>query len=94
MLKVTVMEDSGAVVLKLEGRLVGPWVKEVETAWNSVMGSAKGERLSVDLSGVTFVGAEGKELLKRMHHAGAELAALGPMTMYIVQKIKTGRNGQ
>lgn len=88
------MEDCGAVVLKLEGRLVGPWVKEVEKAWNSVMGSAKGERLSVDLSGVTFVGAEGKELLTRMHQAGAELAALGPMMMYIVQKIKAGRNGQ
>lgn len=70
MLKVTVSDDSGSVVLKLEGRLVGPWVDEVEKAWRSVANSAKAQHLAVDLCDVTFVDAAGKELLSRMHQAG------------------------
>lgn len=93
MLRVTVCDDSDSVVLKLEGRLAGPWVEEVEKAWKLVTHSSKGEHLCVDLCGVTFVNAEGKKLLARMHKAGADLSALGPMTSYIVRKIKGGHNG-
>jgi len=94
MLKVTVSESAQASVLKLEGRLVGPWVREVENVWNSITNSDKGQQLAVDLCQVTFVDAAGKELLKRMHKAGASLDAAGPLVKYIVQTIQSGHDGR
>jgi len=93
MLRVTVSDDSGLVVLKLEGRLVGPWVGEVEKAWKSATNTGKQQHVAVDLCGVTFVDNAGKELLSRMHQAGANLSALGPLTKFIVQNIEAGGNG-
>jgi hypothetical protein len=94
MLKITVSRGTGSVVIKLEGRLVGPWVEEAEKAWKSLNGSSQREQLRVDLCGVMFVDAKGQELLARMHQAGAELAALGPMTNYIVRGIEAGQDSQ
>jgi len=93
MLKITVSRGTGSAEMKLEGRLVGPWVEEAEKAWKSLNGSSVSDHLRVDLCGVTFMDAEGQQLLARMHQAGADLAALGPMTNYIIRGIKAGQNG-
>ncbi len=68
--------------IKLEGRLVGPWVNEVDSVWTSLR--AGEQRLSVDLCSVSAVDENGKELLSRMHRNGTELIADAPMTKYIV----------
>jgi hypothetical protein len=95
MLKITKHRGAGSdsVSLKLEGRLAGPWVEELDTCWRQMTASLQG-RTVVDLTGVTFVDIDGKALLTRMWQQGAELRAAGCLTKCIVEEIaKAGRAG-
>jgi outer membrane protein len=85
MLRITVSNNSGATTCKLEGKLAGLWVSELEQAWRTGMTNA--ESLVVDLSGVAFVDPAGRELLGRMHARGARFTANSPFTKGVVEQI-------
>ena len=86
MLKITIHPEAGVTRLKLEGRLAGPWVEELDRCWREAAG-AQQDHVVVDLSGVTFIDLEGKELLTRMWQQGAKLHAVGCLTRCIVDEI-------
>jgi ABC-type transporter Mla MlaB component len=93
MLKITQQRDAASETMSLilEGRLVGPWVKELHSCWRQMAVSQQG-RTVIELTGVTFVDAEGKALLTQMWQQGAQLHAVGCLTRCIVEEItKTGR---
>jgi hypothetical protein len=87
-LKITTEATGAQMKIKLEGRLIGPWVKELESVWKSV--PTNGKTLQVDMCSVSSVDSDGKELLWRMHRSGAELIADGPMTQYIISEAAGG----
>jgi anti-anti-sigma regulatory factor len=86
MLKITQQRDVSSVLFMLEGRLAGPWVKELETCWRQFLASSQSHAV-VDLTGVTFVDTDGKALLTSMWQQGAELRAAGCLTRCIVEEI-------
>ena len=87
MLRITIDENPGSVTLRLEGKLIGPWVEEVEQCWRKVFMTLGSRTVMVDLSAVDFVDAAGRVLLARMHSAGFRLEPGGPMTRYLVEQI-------
>ena len=87
MLKITTQIHAESTTLKLEGRLAGPWVQELERCWVSTVGMRKRYPLSVDLSAVTYVDSDGKDLLKKLHRQGARLVASGCLTSCVVNEI-------
>jgi ABC-type transporter Mla MlaB component len=87
MLKITVRHNDGGATLTLEGKLAGPWVKELERCWRSNVGMQPSRPVRVDLSSVTFIDEEGKALLEKMHREGAELAASGCLNKSMVEGI-------
>ncbi len=95
MLKITQHQDaaSESVSFVLEGRLAGPWVEELATCWRQKAANPRSHTV-VDLTGVTFVDADGKALLTLMWQEGAELRAVGCLTRCIVEEItKAGHAG-
>jgi hypothetical protein len=89
MLKITTHRSDDSTRITLEGRLVGPWIEELQRCWREAEQTAAGRRLIVDLTGVTFVEQEGKALLTRIYQAGAELIASGCCMRSIVEDAKT-----
>jgi len=87
MLRITITKTPSVPTLRVEGRLTGPWVDELERTWRSVTADAGNARVSVDLTDVTFVGEEGKRLLELMYGEGAKLIAAGCATRRIVEEI-------
>ncbi len=87
MLKITTLIHAESTTLRLEGRLAGPWVQELERCWDSTVGTATNHPLTVDLSAVTYVDSDGKDLLKKIHQQGARLVASGCLTSCIVNEI-------
>lgn len=87
MLKITTLTKTESTVLRLEGRLAGPWVQELERCWDSTVGTTTNHPLSVDLSAVTYVDSDGKDLLRKIHQQGGKLAASGCLTSCIVNEI-------
>lgn len=58
--------------IKLEGKLLGPWVDEVSKACPA--GASPG-RISLDLSALIFVDAAGERLLRDLIAQGIEVVA-------------------
>ena len=67
MLKITELrQPTGAAALVLEGRLVGPWVEELQR----VAGGLEGRGASLDLSRLDFADRRGLALLLRLLQRG------------------------
>ena len=87
MLRITTNDNPRVLTLRLEGRLEGPWVQELEKCWKSNLSSTTRPSLRVDLTGVTFIDAAGKDRLAALHRQGAEFIADDLMTKAIVAEI-------
>lgn len=73
--------------LKLEGRLEGPYVGELDRAWRSLASSLGSKNLLVDLCGVLYVDAAGKRLLVEIHSkSGAEFFGNSALTKYLAEE--------
>jgi len=88
MLRIEVNTQSSCVRLRLEGRLAGPWVKELEQCCRAWSEQASGQRLIIDLAAVNYVDLEGQSLLAELHRAGAELEADGISSRYLIERIR------
>jgi len=87
-LKITVNEDPKQMTLKLEGRIVGPWVAEFNRTWHSLTPSLDSKKVSLDLRGVTQVDGEGKRLLAEIYDmTGAEFQTNSLEMKHWVQEI-------
>ena len=71
MLRITPTDGESERTLRLEGRLVDPWVGELLSTCREAAGA--GWRLVLDLSGVTFVDAAGVAYLRDLREQGAVL---------------------
>lgn len=86
MLKITMQTDAGTTSLKLDGKLTSPWIEELDRYWQDMPGSQR-KRMLVDLTGVTFIGSEGKTILARMWRQGARFRAAGCLNTSILEEI-------
>ncbi len=92
MLRITVHDNPEALTFLLEGRLAGPWLRELEECWKSTLADQRKPILRVDLTGVTFIDEAGKTCLAAMYRHGAELIAADCLTKEIVAEICQGRS--
>jgi hypothetical protein len=77
MLRVTIEKKQEQAAIKLEGKLAGPWVDELEREWSSISNDHPGNNIGVDIRGLMFIDAGGRKLLKRMCAEGATFTAKG-----------------
>jgi len=88
MLRITTTNEANSLTFKLEGRVAGPWVNELSDCWRNRLAGGDVSEIKVDLRGVTFVDAAGKQLLAAMVREGAELIASGCLMKAIVAEIE------
>jgi hypothetical protein len=81
MLKITVLEESAAVVIKLEGRLGGAWTTELARTWKTLAPSLNSRKCSLDLCDVTYVDRDGRHLLREIYEqSGASFVSNTPLS--------------
>jgi anti-anti-sigma regulatory factor len=90
-LRITVSDQPRVLTFRLEGRLEGAWVAELEKCWRETRVRARRSKHRVDLSGVTYFDDAGIELLAHMYEQGAELAAGDCLTKALVEEIAVTR---
>ena len=88
MLRITIHDQAGATCFFVEGKLVGPLVKELEKCWGSASAADPSGAVLVNLASVTFIDSEGQALLTRMRREGVRLLSNGPLINAIVAKIE------
>jgi hypothetical protein len=96
MLRIYMHDEMPVTSFVVQGTLVGPWVKELERCWESVVTDHPYRSMLVDLAHVTFIDAEGRALLTRMRRKGVKLLSAGVLINAIVAEIEAeqGRNGE
>lgn len=87
MLRITVHSEAQATILLIEGRLAGSCVQELRTCWQGVVLSRPPQLIRVDLTDMTGMDSEGKELLVQMQRQGAKLTGSGVMTEAVIEEI-------
>jgi ABC-type transporter Mla MlaB component len=87
MLRITTQEFPRVLTFRLEGRLEGPWVRELQKCWRSAMNCEDRPTVRVDLTGVTYIDAAGKARLAEMHDQGAQFIAGNCLTESFVAEI-------
>ncbi len=87
MLRITIENNSSTATLRLEGKLAGPWVDELERTWYKVTAERAGGAILLDLCDVTFVDPEGRKQLAWMYRQGARFKTSGCLGKGIVEEI-------
>ncbi|MDT7042208.1 hypothetical protein [Candidatus Nitronereus thalassa] len=87
MLRITFEEHPSGPTIRLEGRLVGPWVQELKAYWQSIRGSKERDTIRVVLNAVTSIDENGKVVLQQVHQNGGLLIASGCQTKAIVEEV-------
>ena len=83
MLRITVEESERAQTIKLEGKIVGPWVEELNRTWHSLASSLGGKKLMLDMRSVGFVDGKGRQLLREIYQkTNACFLTDSPLTQY------------
>lgn len=85
MLRISWDQESSPARLRLHGKVSGPWVEELKRVWGEM--AAKSPQVIVDLTEVTFVGRDGRQLLGEMLRQGTELQG-GPMMKFTIDRIR------
>ena len=93
MLKIGTEMLDDEVLLVLEGSLSGPWVAEVERAWHAATIDRQLRRIKVDLSEVTFMSDEGKQLLERICASGTEIFSSDLLTKALADELSHKHRG-
>jgi hypothetical protein len=90
MLRITVHDKPRALTFQVEGRLAGPWLRELEECWQGTLARREKPILRVDLTGVTFIDAAARACLAAMHRQGAEFVAADCLTKAVIAEITQG----
>jgi hypothetical protein len=87
MLRITIREGAKGPTIRLEGRIVGPWVEEFSRAWHLLAPSLGSRVLHLDLRDVAFVDAKGTQLLREIYQeTNASFLADSPLTRYFADE--------
>jgi len=87
MLRIYIHDQVPVTSFVLEGKLVGPWVTELEKHWESALAAGSSRTMLVDLADVSFIDDDGRALLARMRQKGVRLLSAGVLINAIVAEI-------
>jgi hypothetical protein len=83
MLRITRLDDCGSAhVLKLEGKLLEPWIGELTEACSQMR--PEGGSATLDLTAVSYVDAHAAEVLCRLRHSGVRLMGCSPLVAELI----------
>ena len=90
MMRITRVDSEDGGFVRLEGRLVGPWVSELRSF---VAAHPDGVKRRLDIAGLEFVDSGGAELLIELRATGAELVSARPYVAELLEAAARGQRG-
>jgi len=88
LLRIHIENQHEGVTLRLEGKLIDPWVAELVRVWMDLSrGPHGGRAVKIDLESVSFVDAQGRSMLAALHRLGCELKGSGPFITAVIQEV-------
>jgi ABC-type transporter Mla MlaB component len=83
MLRITTIENGDSpTTLKLEGKLLEPWIAELRNACSAAC--QRNTLVALDLTGVSYVDASGATILRELRQYGMQLVGCSPLVAELV----------
>ena len=80
-------------MIKLEGRIAGPWATELGRLWEEKAPEVSKKKLSLDLRETTFADAGGMRILKAIYsQTGAAFLTGTPWTQYLAEEVANNKS--
>jgi anti-anti-sigma regulatory factor len=87
-LRITLQANATEMVIKLEGRLAGPWTAELDRLWSESKPTLNTRKLVLDLRDTTFADAAGIRALRAIYsQTQAEILTGTPWTQYLAGEV-------
>jgi len=90
MLRVITETQGDSYRLDLHGTLGGEWVRVLHTHWRSIRADAPSAAVTLVLSNVDFIDADGERLLQQMADDDVAFVVAGCMNRYVIDRLKAG----
>ena len=95
MLKITTTDNGNQRTLVLEGKLIDPWVSELQKSWAEAQCANTPQPFVIDLKDVTMISQSGEDLLFQMMREGATFnCCRGVLTRHVVKQLQRRREKQ
>jgi hypothetical protein len=94
MLKITMTKTPTEERWILHGRLIGPWVRELQAVWRNTHRADEWQRCVFDLNDVTYVDKGGENFLGALPKEGVQFEARGIYVRDIVEQLKGKRKAR
>ncbi|MBV9181147.1 MAG: hypothetical protein JO356_07540 [Acidobacteria bacterium] len=88
MLKISTIDSPIQRRLVLEGKLVGPWISELERCWHTAADGLEGRKVVIDLKNVTVISLEGENALSALMREGAQFACEGILNKHVLKQLR------
>lgn len=90
MLRITRVDATDGAFVRLEGRLVGPWVSELRSF---IVAHADAAKRRLDIAGLEFLDSGGAALLIELRAAGTEIVSARPYVADLLEAATRGQRG-
>jgi hypothetical protein len=87
MLKISIIDKNNERRLLVEGKLIQPWIDELNRTWRSAGEGLQGRDRIIDLSNATVISREGEEAIFELMRQGAKFSCGGVLTKYVVKQL-------
>jgi anti-anti-sigma regulatory factor len=87
LLRIHIENERECVTLRLEGKLIEPWVAELVRVWMDLPRGPRSRAVKIDLDSVSFVDAQGRSMLGALHRLGCELKGSGPFISAVIEEV-------
>lgn len=92
MLRINTEKTGDIVTLRLEGKLVQPWIDELIQAWIDLgKADSHDQTVQIDLNAVSFVDTQGRAILACLRRLGCRLTGSGPFIAAVIEEVSTDR---
>jgi len=89
MFRIHISRASESTSFTVEGKLTGPWVKELERCWRAEVSAEPTKPIVVNLTAVLFVDADGRELLMEMRRERTTFVVRGCLMKALVEDVES-----
>ncbi len=84
MLRISKLDKTNAITLRLEGSLSGVWVVELKRLCDTAV--AQGETITLECAGVSFSDLDGVALLRALRGQGTRLVNCSPFLKFQLEE--------
>jgi hypothetical protein len=85
MLKISILDSPCYRRLVLEGKLIAPWVTELDTAFEKARADLDGRALVIELKNLTAISQEGENFFLRLMISGVKFRGCGVFSKHVLK---------